>query len=1020
MKDIKLHIEELALKHRVLLLVVADPLLALQLSEQLDSALYFPDWETLAYDSLSPHQDIISQRLQTLYKLVGLERGIIIISATTALQRLCPPEHVLHNTLCIKVGDVFDLSKFRVNLDQYGYKCVSQVMEHGEFAVRGSILDLFPMGSTQPLRIDFLDNEVDSIRTFAPSSQLSIAKISAINILPAKEFPISTAGITMFRNNWREYFSNAGNSSTIYDNVSNGIMPEGIEYYLSLFFAPNSTSDIFSYVEQAGAKIITIGHVMAGVTNYCGDISERYLQYQHDITRPILAPNNIFLDVAVFAAKCAMAINIKVTDAANAELVMQQRNPVVKKRSGNFDVATSIRNLSELTIGAPVVHLEHGVGRYIGLTYLEVGGNQAEFLTIEYAHADKLYVPVTAVNLIARYSGADVEHAPLHQLGSSKWQQAKQKAVAKIRDAAAELLEIYAQRELNPGRSLVASQQEYDKFAASFPFVLTADQSQAITAVLTDLAATKTIDRVICGDVGFGKTEVAMRAAFVAVCAKTQVAILVPTTLLAQQHYNSFQSRFADFNIKIAMLSRFCTAKQQSEILVELELGEIDIVIGTHKLLSKSIKFKDLGLLVVDEEHRFGVTHKEKLKELRSAVDIITLTATPIPRTLNMAMSGIRDLSIIATPPAKRLSIKTFVRERNKNLIKEAIMRELHRGGQVYFVHNKVATIAKTAAELQELLPNSSINIAHGQMSERELETVMCDFYAHKFSVLVCTTIIETGIDIPAANTIILDRADKFGLAQLHQLRGRVGRSHHQAYAFCLIPGRDILSSDAKKRLEALEALEHLGAGFTLALQDLEIRGAGALLGDQQSGHIHEIGFNLYTELLKQAVKDLQEGKELNSALIAVQENIEVDLGVSALLPEDYIMDVNIRLVLYKRIAAAETATVADALQVEILDRFGLLPAAAVQLFAVTKLKLLCSELGISKLKLRANSGNITFKQDPNINTVALLALVQKNTSIYSFSGPNILKFQVNMPKYDDKLQFINELLTNIAEVKHA
>ncbi|MGD8430297.1 MAG: transcription-repair coupling factor, partial [Ectothiorhodospiraceae bacterium] len=1021
-----------------------------QLAYHLESELRFfagpdatlqimPDWETLPYDVFSPHQDIVSQRLRTLHALPRAASGILIVPASTLIQRLAPPAYLEGNTLMLGVGDRLDLDGMRERLERAGYRCVSEVMEHGEFAVRGSILDLFPMGSEQPFRIDLFDDEVDSIRVFDPDNQRSRDRVERIELLPAREFPTDEAAVSRFRQNYRAAFEGDPTASLIYREVSDGHLPNGIEYYLPLFF--EETATLFDYLPD-DTLAVRVGAVDQQLTADWEQIAERYEQRRHDRERPLLAPERLFLrpdsvraelngirqivvaegdapgkaQDATFATETlpdlrmdpqaatplsrvkefvgnypgrilflaetagrretllerlegiavrprqasgwqgflnddvGLAIAIAPVEsgmllhdpelavipetALFAERAQQRRR---RRETGERDPDAIIRDLTDLHLGAPVVHEDHGVGRYRGLQALTVDGVSTEFLTLEYAGGDKLYVPVSSLHLVSRYTGMDSDAAPLHRLGSEHWDRAKRKAAERARDVAAELLDIYARRAAKQGHAYHYPEDEYLRFAEQFPFEETPDQQNAIDAVLQDLRSDQPMDRVVCGDVGFGKTEVAMRAAFVGVQEGHQVAVLVPTTLLAQQHYQNFADRFADWPVRVELLSRFRSKGEQDSVMRELAEGKVDIVIGTHKLLQDSMKFRNLGLLVIDEEHRFGVRQKEKLKSLRANVDVLTLTATPIPRTLNMSLAGLRDLSIIATPPARRLAVKTFVNQWNSALIQEACLRELHRGGQVYFLHNDVESIERIARELQELVPEARLRVAHGQMRERELERVMLDFYHQRFNVLVCTTIIESGIDVPSANTIVINRADRMGLAQLHQLRGRVGRSHHRAYAYLIAPPKRSMTADAAKRLEAIASLEDLGIGFALASHDLEIRGAGELLGEGQSGQIQEIGFSLYTELLERAVRDLRSGREpaLDRPL---HHGAEVDLRIPALLPEDYLPDVHSRLVLYKRIANASDRDQLRELQVEMIDRFGLLPEPAKNLFRLTEL----------------------------------------------------------------------------------
>ena len=989
-------------------------------------------------------------------------------------------------------------------------------MEHGEFSARGAILDIFPMGSNTPFRLDFFDDEIDEIRLFDPENQRSSDKVDGINLLPAHEFPTDNDGTNLFRSQYREQFTSTIDKESIYHQVSNGIMPAGIEYYLPLFF--EQTNTLCDYLTD-NTLIIISGDIDKSLSHYWSDINYRYEDRRYDPTRPLLPPEQLFLNSEELysALKPFDRINLKpeineeevklsqvqfdvhqlpdltidhklkqpfellnnfitsketpnkllfvaesqgrresvlellernkikpnifktiedfvnsdaplgiTVNALSAGFIFQAKGSAKKnaialiteaellgdrvrqtrRRNKQQEIQNDaiFKNLAELSIGQPVVHIEHGIGRYMGLQTIENSGITTEFLVLSYAKEAKLYVPVASLHLISRYSGADAEHAPLHKLGNDTWSKAKQKAAEKVRDVAAELLDIYAKRASNHGYSFKRDKEDYQAFADSFGFEETFDQKQAINAVISDMLSPKAMDRLVCGDVGFGKTEVAMRAAFVAVNDGKQVAILVPTTLLAQQHYESFRDRFANWPISIEVLSRFKTTKEQNAVIKEVESGQIDILIGTHKLLQNSIKYKDLGLLIVDEEHRFGVKQKEKIKQLRANVDILTLTATPIPRTLNMAMGGMRDLSIIATPPAKRLAVKTFVRQRDDALIRESILREVLRGGQVYFLHNNVDTIDKTAADIQKLLPEAKIITAHGQMRERELERVMSDFYHQRYNVLVCTTIIETGIDVPSANTIIMDRADNLGLAQLHQLRGRVGRSHHQAYAYLLTPHEKRLTKDAKKRLEAIASLEDLGAGFTLATHDLEIRGAGELLGEDQSGSMSQVGFTLYMEMLDAAVEALKDGKSLTLDQVTKTQT-EVDLRVPALLPEDYIFDVSLRLSLYKRIASCKNKQALDDVQVELIDRFGLLPQATKNLVHIAKLKLKAQKIGITRIDAGPAGGSFEFGPDTKVDHMFILGLIQQQPKIYTMDGANKLKFKV--PSEDAKARFI-------------
>ncbi len=1125
-----------------ILLITHDTPTALRLEQELislntDNALalcLFPDWETLPYDTFSPHQDIISQRLATLHKLSRIEKGIVIVPISTLVQRLAPKQYLEANSLVIKNGDRKDLHQLRQELEASGYRAVDQVMEHGEFSARGAILDLFPMGSNTPFRLDFFDDEIDEIRLFDPENQRSKDKIEAINLLPAHEFPLDKAGINLFRSQYREKFTSTINKESIYHQVSNGIMPAGIEYYLPLFF--EQTNNLFDYLSEQTLVVIS-GDIDKALAHYWTDVEYRYEDRRYDPTRPLLPPAELFLNIEELytalkpfdritiknEAEVASEIEAEQTSKAGhihynvntlpdltvshqlkqpfellenfiadketpdkilyvaesqgrresvLELLLRnnikpplfetiedfinspekqgitvnalnhgfvfQAKGVAKKnaialitesellgdrvrqtrrRAKQQDIHADaiFKNLAELSIGQPVVHIEHGIGRYLGLQTLETGGITTEFLMLSYANEAKLYVPVASLHLISRYSGSDADHAPLHKLGNDTWSKAKQKAAEKVRDVAAELLDIYAKRASNKGYGFNYDKKEMRAFADSFGFEETFDQETAINAVTNDMITAKAMDRLVCGDVGFGKTEVAMRAAFIAVNDNKQVAILVPTTLLAQQHYENFRDRFANWPVNIEVLSRFKSAKEQTEIIKKVESGHIDILIGTHKLLQNSIKYHDLGLLVVDEEHRFGVKQKEKIKQLRANVDILTLTATPIPRTLNMAMGGMRDLSIIATPPAKRLAVKTFVRQRDDALIRESILREILRGGQVYFLHNNVDTIEKTAADIQTLLPEAKIVTAHGQMRERELERIMGDFYHQRYNVLVCTTIIETGIDVPTANTIIMDRADHLGLAQLHQLRGRVGRSHHQAYAYLLTPHEKRMTKDAKKRLDAIASLEDLGAGFTLASHDLEIRGAGELLGEEQSGSMSQVGFSLYMEMLDQAVAALKEGKQPSLDQV-MSSQTEIDLRVPALLPDDYIFDVSLRLSLYKRIASCKNKNALDEIQVELIDRFGLLPQAAKNLIQIAKLRFKAQKIGIRRIEAGPAGGSIEFSDKTNVDPVFIIGLIQQQPKIYKLDGANKLKFKLASEDAKSRFTLITNMLNELGK----
>lgn len=1066
--------------------------------------LTFPDWETLPYDHFSPHQDIISQRLLALYELLTIKQGILLVSIFTAMCRLPPREYIAAHSLILHKGEVIDLLELRNSLSKNGYRHVDQVMEHGEFAMRGSILDIFPMGSFSPYRIDFFGNEIDSIRIFDPENQRSAKEeIESINFLPAKEYPLDDKGINNFRQQWEQYFQENTFDNPIYQNVTQGNSFAGIEYYLPLFFS--KTNSLFDYL-PGDAILIHLRDLHKSAEAFWHEINERHEQLRYDLTYPLLPPKEIFIPVPDFFAyeKSFPQIHIKETLDHNKKLpnltidyknanplanlqqflqtnstaktlfctespgrkeallellqriniqpqtfsswhdfrqsdskfgitiaqldrglwlqniilipetllfsqqVMQRRR---RERVINKDPDAIIKDLTELHIGDPVVHSEYGIGRYLGLQTITTETQTAEYLTIEYANNSKLYVPIASLHLISCYMGANPENIAYSNLGTKQWEKTKRKALEKIHDAAIELLDIYARRASAVGFTFPKPNEQYQLFAATFPFEPTIDQQKAIGAVINDMTSPQCMDRLICGDVGFGKTEVAMRAAFIAIQGNKQVAILVPTTILGQQHYQTFQDRFANWPINIGLLSRFTSPKEQKELIEKLALGKIDIIIGTHKLLQANIKFKDLGLLIIDEEHRFGVKQKEKIKSFRTNIDILTLTATPIPRTLSMSLTGIRDLSIIATPPEKRLAIKTFVRERNKHLIREAILREILRGGQVYFLHNNIETISKTASELTNLMPEAKISIAHGQLREHQLEQIMRDFYHQRFNVLLCTTIIESGIDVPTANTIIIDHADHFGLAQLHQLRGRVGRSHHQAYAYLLIPSHETITKDAVKRLEAIESMENLGAGFTLAMHDLEIRGAGEILGEEQSGQIQAIGFNLYMEFLDQTVALLKSGKELDLEK-PLYHGTEIDLSLPALIPDNYVNDAHTRLILYKRIANAANHNVLYDLQVELVDRFGLLPTPTKNLVAITELKLEASNLGIKKIKAGIQQGFMEFIEQPKIEPLTIIKLIQKYPDIYKLEGQYKLRFNFqNNKTAEDLIKKMHELL---------
>jgi transcription-repair coupling factor (superfamily II helicase) len=1077
--------------------------------------MLFPDWETLPYDQFSPHQDLISERLSTLSRLPQSPQAIVLAATSTLMHRLCPPSFLTKHGLVLEENQDLDLHAFRERLQEAGYQLVNKVLEHGEFALRGSIIDLYPMGSRLPFRIELFDCQIDSLRSFDPETQRTIEKLKSIQILPAHECPLNEESISRFRRKFREQFSGNPSQSPIYEAVSQGQFLNGIDYYLPLFF--EETATFFDYLPEK-STVMYIGHLLEKAQQFTQEINTRYEQRRHDLTRPPLSPEQCFLTADELLAKANQyqpwrvrqqsserqsgIVHFKVEEApplhierhtaeplARLSHFIQQKNhrsllvvesagrrevllqllkpsaldiktqaswssflednapfnicigplsqgaelpeakisiiveaqlfgeqPIVQRRSQqkSIDPNLIIRDMAELQIGSPVVHLQFGVGRYQGLETIDNQGMANEFLILAYAGSDKIYVPVTSLNLISRYTGSDAEHAPLHRLGSDEWQKEKKKAAEKIHDIAIELLDTYAKREAQVGHSYTLQEDDYQRFASGFPFVETVDQTQAIQDIIKDLQSSRPMDRLICGDVGFGKTEVAMRAAFIAVMNGKQVCVLVPTTLLAAQHFDTFRNRFADFPVHIELLSRFRSAKESSQVVDSLGTGRTDIIIGTHKLFQKNIVFQRLGLLIIDEEHRFGVKQKEHIKSLRTQVDILSMTATPIPRTLNMAMAGIRDISLIATPPAKRLAIKTFWQEKKDALIREAILREIMRGGQVYYLHNKVQSIQAVAEHLQKLIPEAKMQIAHGQLRERELERIMSDFYHHRFNVLVCSTIIETGIDIPTANTILIDEAHHFGLAQMHQLRGRVGRSHHQAYAYLLTPDKKLLTPDAIKRLDAIVSLEDLGAGFTLATHDLEIRGAGELLGEGQSGNMHAIGFNLFMELLDKAVHDLKAGKipELQGPM---HQGPEINLRMSAIIPESYIGDTHNRLILYKRIANTKNNESRHELQVEMIDRFGLLPPSVKTLFSITELKNIAEKMGITRIQVTEQQGKIEFNEQPEINTHKLILLLQLQSKRYQMEGPNRLKFILHAEAAEEKIVEIKALLNHIA-----
>ncbi|HVR81416.1 MAG TPA: transcription-repair coupling factor [Luteimonas sp.] len=1073
--------------------------------------LPFPDWETLPYDQFSPHPDIVSQRLAALQRLPGLQRGIVVVPVATLMQRLPPLRYVVGNSFDVKVGQKLDLDSEKRRLDSAGYRNVPQVFDPGDFAVRGGLLDVYPMGASQPYRVELLDDVIDTIRAFDPESQRSLDRTQAVQLLPGREVPLDDEALKRAMDTLRERFDIDTRRSALFQDLKAGAAPAGIEYYLPLFFTQTAT--LFDYLGERALPVIGEDAIDAA-EQFWTQTRERYEQRRHDIERPLLPPDELYLSpealrerlnlrpridvLGSFDAKHAQAqplgvqpaptLPIAAKDHAPADTltsflasypgrvlvaadsagrrealsevlqaaglqprtlaswnaflasdekfaiavaplddgfalddpqlaVLTERQlfperaaqPRRRKRAGREPEAI-VRDLGELSEGAPIVHEDHGVGRYRGLITLDAGGTAGEYLEIEYAKGDRLYVPVAQLHLINRYSGASPETAPLHSLGGEQWSKAKRKAAEKVRDVAAELLEIQARRRARAGLALEVDRAMYEPFAAGFPFEETPDQHAAIEAVIRDLSSSQPMDRVVCGDVGFGKTEVAMRAAFVAAAAGKQVAVLVPTTLLAEQHYRNFRDRFADWPLKVEVLSRFKSTKEIKAELEKLAEGKIDVIVGTHRLLQKDVRFKDLGLVIVDEEQRFGVRQKEALKALRANVHLLTLTATPIPRTLNMAMAGLRDLSIIATPPAHRLAVQTFVTPWDDAQLREAFQRELARGGQVYFLHNDVESIGRMQRELQDLVPEARIGTAHGQMPERELERVMLDFHKQRFNVLLCTTIIESGIDIPNANTIVMNRADKLGLAQMHQLRGRVGRSHHRAYAYLVVPDKRSITSDARKRLDAIASMDALGAGFTLATHDLEIRGAGELLGEDQSGQMAEVGFSLYTELLERAVRSIKRG-ELPDVDATHAHGAEIELHIPALIPDDYLPDVHARLTLYKRISCVRDVDALRELQVEMIDRFGLLPNAAKHLFAIAELKLDATQLGLRKLDLGDKGGRVQFESKPNVDPMTVIQLIQKQPQHYAMEGPDKLRIKLELPDAATRLHTARGLL---------
>ncbi len=1123
-----LALAQFAASHAPLVVIAANALEAQRLLEEIpffNPALrvhLLPDWETLPYDHFSPHQDLISERLATLHHIRTHACDVVVVPITTALYPLPPVSYLAAYTFFLKRSDKLDLNRLREQMTVAGYTHVQQVLTPGEYCVRGGLIDLFPMGSILPYRIDLFDDEIETIATFDVDTQRTLYPVPEIRLLPAREFPLDDKGQANFRQRFRERFEGDPSKSRIYKDVSKGIAPNGIEYYLPLFF--EQTATLFDYLPE-NAMLCLHHDVDGAIRQFAQDAASRYKLLRGDPQRPLLEPHELFLgeeqffirvkdfarldmlpspaggrgaggegdsknltlcptaplpDIAVnrradiptqafqhflqdyqgrvllladslgrreimadylqgygltpvlcenyagfLASKEKFMLSVatlgsgfiltkeRLAIVTENELYAQQPRSRASRVARKSNVEGMLRDLSELKPGDPVVHEQHGIARYRGLMNLDLGEGENEFLLLEYAGKDKLYVPVSQLHVISRYSGGAPETAPLHKLGSGAWDKAKRRAMQQVRDTAAELLNLYAQRATRKGHAFKLNHHDYEAFAAGFDFEETPDQAGAIEAVVLDLQSGKPMDRLICGDVGFGKTEVALRAAFVAVMDGKQVAVLVPTTLLTEQHFQNFSTRFADFPVKIAELSRFRSAKESNQALKDMAEGRLDIIIGTHKLIQKDVKFHNLGLVIIDEEHRFGVQQKERLKALRAEVDVLTLTATPIPRTLAMSLEGLRDFSVIATAPQRRLSIKTFVSGYSQGVIREAVLRELKRGGQVYFLHNEVATIANMAEKLTALLPEARIRVAHGQMNERDLEAVMRDFTHQRFNVLLCSTIIETGIDVPTANTIIMNRADRFGLAQLHQLRGRVGRSHHQAYAYLLVDSMDGLTAQAKKRLEAIQAMEQLGSGFYLAMHDLEIRGAGEVLGESQSGEMQEIGFSLYNDMLSAAITSLRQGKEPDMAH-PLGVTTEINLHTPALLPTDYCGDIHQRLVIYKRLANCASLEELEEMQQELIDRFGLLPDPTQALFDCHRLRILAKPIGISKLDASSEAIQIQFVPNPPIDPMKIITLIQSKRHI-KMAGQDRLRIEL---KYGDLkqrvlavVQFFKELI---------
>ncbi len=1115
-----LAITRLAHPGKMLAVITASPLEAQRLAEEIGwfapvlRVHLLPDWETLPYDHFSPHQDLVSERLATLFAVTQGQCDVLIVAASTAATRLAPPAFLAAHTFFMKQKDRLDLDKFRAQMTLAGYQHVTQVVAPGEYSVRGGLVDLFPMGTQLPYRIELFDDEVETIRSFDVDSQRTLYPVPEIRLLPAREMPAGEAGRTKFRQRFREAFEGDASRISLYKDVSNGILPAGIEYYLPLFF--DETATLFDYLPQGnnGATLLLHGDVAAALAEFWTDLQSRHKLLGGDRSRPVLPPQELFLrDEAFFVAANAfpqyvakvgvggtaaqlpnalptLAVDRKADDplaalrafldATPQRVLLLAESPGRRETlneylaehdlhaaicpdfaaflagearlslahapiSGGFVLddfavvtenelyaATArprhkrsdarranlegwLRDLSELKIGDPVVHENHGIGRYLGLVHMDLGSGEEEFLHLEYANEAKLYVPVAQLEVISRYSGVDPEAVQLHVLGSGQWDKAKRKAAEQVRDTAAELLHLYAQRAARQGHEFSFKTSDLESFSAGFGFEETPDQLAAIGAVISDMVSGKPMDRLVCGDVGFGKTEVAMRAAFVAVADGKQVAVLCPTTLLAEQHYQNFADRFADWPVKVAEISRFKSKQEQAEAVKQLGEGKIDILIGTHRLLQPDVKFSRLGLVIIDEEHRFGVRQKEALKALRAEVDVLTLTATPIPRTLGLSLEGLRDFSVIATPPQKRLAIKTFVHKWSTGLVREACLREFKRGGQVYFLHNEVDTIENMRERLQALLPEARIAVGHGQLPERELERVMREFTQQKHNLLLCSTIIETGIDNPHANTIVIDRADKFGVAQLHQLRGRVGRSHHQAYAYLLTDEHAKPSTQAQRRLDAIQAMEELGSGFFLAMHDLEIRGAGEVLGENQSGEIHEVGFALYTNMLNAAVRALKDGKQIPDLTQPLAITAEINLRAPALLPDAYCPDVHERLTLYKRLANCEAEEELRSMQEELIDRYGDMPAQTQALIETHRLRLLGKPLGIAKLDAGPNSIQLQFvpfkPNEPPVDPLVIIKLIQNDRNI-KLAGQDKLTWQKATSTLKDRVSAVKELFS--------